>query len=109
MRYVSLTTNQVDQLTQLYKNSPDHRERQRAHALLLSQRNYSISDLADLFVVDRDTIGRWMDRWQDWLSQTQPALSLQDQPRRGRTPNLTDDQKKVLSSGLKTECIAPVM
>lgn len=94
MRFVSLTQKQVDQLTQLYKNSPDHRERQRAHALLLSQRNFSIPDLADLFMVDRDTIGRWMDRWQDWLSQTQPALTLQDQPRSGRTPTLTDDQKK---------------
>lgn len=104
MRYVSLTTDQVDQLTLLYKNSPDHRERQRAQALLLSQRNYSIPQLADLFMVDRDTIGRWMDRWQDQLSQTQPALSLQDQPRSGRTPNLTQDQKKALSTGLETAC-----
>lgn len=99
MRYVSLTTDQINQLTQLYKTSPDHRERQRAQALLLSQRNYSVPDLADLFEVDRDTIGRWMDRWQDWLNQPQPDLSLQDQPRSGRTSTLNLDQKKVLSIG----------
>lgn len=95
MRYVSLTTTQVDQLTRLYKTSPDHRERQRAHALLLSQRNYTIPDLAELFEVNRDTISRWMERWQDWLSQTQQPLTLQDQARSGRTPTLTPDQKKV--------------
>jgi len=101
MRYVSLTIDQVDQLTQLYKSSPDHRERQRAHALLLSHRNFSIPDLADLFVVDRDTIGRWMDRWQDWVKQTQPTLNLQDQPRSGRIPNLTNDQKKSVVEWVK--------
>ena len=109
MRFISLTTHQVDQLTQLYKSSPDHRERQRAHVLLLSQRNYSIPDLADLFMVDRDTIGRWMDRWQEWLNQTQSALNLQDQPRSGRTPNLTNDQKKASSNGSKQVCIGPAM
>ena len=71
MRYVQLTTQQSQQLTQLYKTSQDHRERQRAHALLLSQRSYIVPDLADLFEVDRDTITYWMDRWQDWLTDSQ--------------------------------------
>lgn len=110
MRYISLTTNELALLTQLYKTSPNHRERQRAHALLLSQRNYSIPDLADFFEVDRDTVSRWMDRWQDWLSQTQrpeqkTPLTLQDGPRPGRTPALSPAQKKALSSGLSREPI----
>lgn len=67
MRFIELTSEQRHQLTLLYKTSQDHRERQRAHALLLSKRNYSIPDLADLFELDRDTVSRWMDRWQDWL------------------------------------------
>lgn len=58
MRYVQLTSAQSQLLNQLYKSSPDHRERQRAHALLLSERGYSIPDLADLLAVDRDTISR---------------------------------------------------
>lgn len=94
MRYIQLTSQQGQQLTQLYKTSPDHRERQRAHALLLSQRNYSIPDLADLFEVDRDTVSRWMTRWQDWLADTTQPLTLLDEPRLGRPATLTDDQKK---------------
>lgn len=94
MRYVQLTTQQSQQLTQLYKTSADHRERQRAHALLLSQRNYTIPDLADLFEVDRDTISHWMDRGQDWLTDAQKPLALHDQTRSGRPSTLSDDQKK---------------
>jgi transposase len=94
MRYVQLTTQQSQQLTQLYKTSPDHRERQRAHALLLSQRSYTIPDLADLFEVDRDTISNWMNRWQDWLLDSQKPLVLQDQARSGRPSTLDTDQKK---------------
>jgi transposase len=94
MRYVQLTTQQSQQLTQLYKTSQDYRERQRAHALLLSQRNYTIPDLADLFEVDRDTISHWMDRWQEWLTDSQKTLTLHDQARSGRPATLSTDQKK---------------
>ena len=94
MRYVQLTSQQEQQLNQLYKTSQHHRERQRAHALLLSHRNYTIPDLADLFVVDRDTVVRWMERWQDWLTNTENPLTLQDQARAGRPSSLVSDQKK---------------
>lgn len=95
MRYIQLTTQQTQQLTQLYKTSHDHRERQRAHALLLSQRNYTIPDLADLFEVDRDTITHWMDRWQEALIDSRKTLTLHDQARSGRPSTLSADQKKV--------------
>ena len=94
MRYVQLTSQQEQQLNQLYKTSQHHRERQRAHALLSSHRNYTIPDLADLFVVDRDTVVRWMERWQDWLTNTENPLTLQDQARAGRPSSLVSDQKK---------------
>ena len=91
MRYVQLTSHQEEQLSQLHKTSQDHRERQRAQALLLSHRNYTIPDLADLFEVDRDTVSRWMDRWQEWLVNTQQPLTLQDQARAGRPSGLVSD------------------
>ena len=94
MRYVQLTSQQEQQLNQLYKTSQHYRERQCAHALLLSHRNYIIPDLADLFVVDRDTVVRWMERWQDWLTNTENPLTLQDQARAGRPSSLVSDQKK---------------
>ena len=95
MRYIQLTTQQSQRLTQLYKTSLDHRERQRPQAILLSQRNYTIPELADLFEVDRDTVSNWMDRWQDLLTDPQQPIGLQDQARPGRPPILDTDQKKV--------------
>jgi transposase len=94
MRFIELTSEEQQHLTLLYKTSDDHRERQRAHALLLSARRYSISDLAELFDLDRDTISRWMNRWQEWLADTQKAPDLRDQRRSGRPAVLSADQKK---------------
>ena len=72
MRYVQLTTQQEQQLSQLYKTSQDHRERQRAQALLLNHRNYTIPDLADLFEVDRDTVGGWIAGKSGWSTHSNP-------------------------------------
>lgn len=96
MRYILLTIEQQTHLTLLYKSSQDHRERQRAHVLLLSSRQYSIEDLAVLFDLDRDTISRWMNRWEEWLTLTgvQKSLDLQDRHRTGRPATLSPDQKK---------------
>lgn len=93
MRYLELTSQQTLQLTELYQTSSSHRERQRAQALLLSSRGYTIPTLSDLFEVDRDTISRWFDRWQEWL-ETKGPLALQDQFRSGRPAQLDGDQKK---------------
>ena len=65
MRYLQLTSQQEQQRSRLYKTSHDHREPQRAQALLLSRRNYTVPDLAGLFIVGRDTVSRWMDPWQE--------------------------------------------
>jgi transposase len=110
MRYVSLTSAQADRLQQLYKTSTNHRERQRSQALLLSNRNYSVLQIADLFEVDRDTVSRWMDQWEQTLkASADTPLSLQDKARSGRPTLLTDDQKKALLIGLKRACTAAAM
>ena len=91
-KYVSsLSEAQQSELQQLIKTSPDHRVRQRAHAIMLSGRNYSIETLADIFSVHRNTISEWIDSWQ----QTGVA-SLSDAPRSGRPPLLSQEQQKVL-------------
>ena len=94
MRFIELTSQEHEHLTLLYKTSQDHRERQRAQALLLSARRYSICELAALFDLDRDTISRWMNRWQAWLADSQKAPVLCDQRRSGRPAVLSADQKK---------------
>ena len=47
------------------RRSPVFRVRQRAHAILLSAKDYRIDQLVDIFEVDRDTITRWLDRWDE--------------------------------------------
>lgn len=93
MRFLELTLHQTQLLSDLYKTSSDHRERQRAHALLLNSRGHSIPFLAELFEVDRETITRWLDRFADSSTSTN-TLSLQDQARSGRPTTLAEDQKK---------------
>jgi transposase len=52
-------------LKQLMQTHPNHRVRMRAHAVLLSDRRYSIDRIADIFEVDRDTVRAWLARWDD--------------------------------------------
>lgn len=94
MRFIELTIEEHQHLTLLYKTSQDHRERQRAQALLLSARHYSICELAALFDLDRDTISRWMNRWQQWLADSQKAPVLRDQCRSGRPAVLSAKKKR---------------
>ena len=92
MRFVKLTQAQQAQLEKLYRESNNHRERQRAQALLLSNRGYQMEQLAELFLVDRDTISNWFNSWQDQLEKE--AIGLQDAPRSGRPASLSESEKK---------------
>jgi len=85
MCYIHLSPDQHPQLTLLYKTSQAHREHQRAHALLLSSRHFSIAELSTLFEVDH---------WEQWMTDSQEPLDLQDQFRSGRPSTLSTDQKK---------------
>ena len=61
------------------RTSSVFRVRQRAHAILLSAKAYRIDQLVDIFEVDRDTITRWLDRWDE-----DQFDGLEDAPRSGR-------------------------
>ncbi len=90
MRYIELSISEQKDLKHIADHSPDRRERTHAHALLLSAKGYYVEQLADIFFVDRDTISRWLDRWQQ-SKQT----ALRDGQRSGRPGKLSKDQKKV--------------
>jgi len=62
--------------------------RQRAHAILLSAKGYCIDQLVDIFFVDRDTITRWLDRWQE-----DHFDGLEDAPRSGRPRSIAVEQE----------------
>lgn len=68
-------------LQELIRTSPNHKVRQRAHAILLSAKRHKIDLLADIFEVDRDTISEWLKRWEN-----SGVEGLKDAPRSGRPP-----------------------
>ncbi len=70
-------------LEQAYHEAPAHRQRQRAQAVLLSARRYTLDQLADLFQTHRDTVSGWLGDWQ-----AQGLAGLQDAPKSGRPPKL---------------------
>jgi len=70
-------------LEQAHRDGPTHRQRQRAQAILLSARGYTLEQLADFFQTRRDTISGWLDAWQEGA-----MAGLQDAPKPGRTPKM---------------------
>ena len=92
MKYVTaLDPAQQTALEQHMKSSSSHRVRQRAHAILLSARGYSIEQLADIFAVHRSTISEWIDSWN-----SQRLDGLPDAPRSGRPGKLTEAEEQML-------------
>lgn len=92
MKFASpLSSTEKDQLEQLYKTHPNFRVRQRAQAILLNARGYSIPKLVDLFEVRRNAVSQWIDRWESSGIQ-----GLYDEPRSGRPTIYTDEEANVL-------------
>jgi transposase len=88
LRFVqSISEELKEQLNDLYAHHPHFRCRQRAHAILLSSKGYTIAKLQDIFEVDRDTVSSWFDRFE-----SQGIVGLEDMPKSGRPPIYTDEE-----------------
>ena len=97
MKFVrELAIEQQQQLQSLVKTSSTFRVRQRAHAILLSSRGYTIEALADIFSAHRNTISEWIDAWHD-----AGIDSLEDAPRSGRPPLLGPEGEQALLDELE--------
>src|SRR5216683_5158821 len=83
-----LSDAQRHELNQMMKTGTEA-ARRRAHAVLLSARGYSVDPIADIYEADRDTVGRWLDTWEE-----QGRAGLPDQPGRGRRPILNEKEEK---------------
>jgi transposase len=83
-----LTDLQREQLLDIMKSDAPQRKRMRAHAILLSDRRYAIDAIADIYQVTRDTVSTWLDEWEKNRLE-----GLDDDPRSGRPPKLTDEEK----------------
>src|SRR4029450_6543003 len=86
-----------EQLKEVMKSQAPQRTRMRAHAILLSERRYSIDQIADIYQVDRDRVSEWLDWWEE-----DQFAGLEDDPRSGRPPKLTEkEQKRAVNLALK--------
>ena len=64
-RYIVLTTEENQTLEQGAKYGPTIPFRERCKCLVLSNKQYSIHDLRDIFSTTAHTIGNWLTRWEE--------------------------------------------
>lgn len=83
-------------LTEAYHNHPIFRVRQRAHALLLNRRGYSMARLRELFEVQHETVSRWLQRWE-----SEGLTGLMDETRSGCPQKLDDADIEHLMKAIK--------
>lgn len=76
--------------------APWPRFRQRAHAVLLSGKRYSLAQLADIFEVDRDTVSGWLKAWEQ-----HGLLGLRDPEHSGRPRQGTEEDREWLCETIK--------
>ena len=99
-----------EELVKLHRSGTTHRLRERAQAILLSERGYRVEALADLFEVKRDTVSFWLERWISRGSEEPVEAALSDAVKCGRPcklPPLAREELQALAavgvSNLKAE------
>jgi transposase len=66
MRYVKeIDITDLEKLREIARKSRNFKERERAKAIILSHKGYSITTLSDIFEVSRGTITNWLDSWSE--------------------------------------------
>lgn len=86
-----ISEEQRKELTDMWKSHHCHYTRVRAHAVLLSGQGYEISQIVDIFGVDRDSVSSWIDRFNQ-----SGANSLEDKDHPGAPPMLDEKEQEVL-------------
>ena len=92
MKHISfLSESDQAALEQMHLNGKTARQRQRAHAVLLSAGGYKLDQLADILRADRDTISGWLNAWQE-----RGMDGLADAPKSGRRRKIDGSLEAVL-------------
>ena len=76
------------QLHSVFHDDTSFKRRLRAHAVLLSNRRYTIDQLADIFDADRDTVSIWLTNWEEHAFD---GLSDAARPGRPRKTSAEED------------------
>ena len=106
MRYISNLNNKtVKELENIVKNNNSLQTRQRAQAILLSNKGTSVKEMCKIFNKSTRTIYRWFDRFKE-----KQIDKLSDLKGRGRIPALVDDdidkvKKLIQYNSIKESCI----
>lgn len=79
-----LTEEDYTKLLENHQKSESFRVRNRAHAILLSFQKYPVDEIAVICGVHRNTVCRWIERWNEGGLQ-----GLRDVDKEGRPPILT--------------------
>ena len=66
-------------LTELMKFGPCYRYRQRAHMLLLSNKDYMLDEISNIFQIHRNQVSEIIERWE-----SSGLVGLRDLPGKGR-------------------------
>lgn len=64
MRYIKLTDSAHIELDNIYRTHDKLHVRQRAQCLLLSNKGFSVPQLANIFSTRTHTVRAWFDRWE---------------------------------------------
>lgn len=98
MKFVKhLDEHEIFALQEAVNNHTNRRVRQRAHALLLSNKRFTLTQMESIFDVDRDTLSHTIDLWEK-----EGIRALYDRVRTGR-PSKLDDRDKALIECLISE------
>ena len=92
LRFVNKLSEEAKrQLWEIYHGHPCFAFRRHAHAILLSDRGFTINQLQDIFGVDRDTVSAWITRFEQ-----SGVDGLKPLPRPGRPPIYSADEVRQL-------------
>jgi transposase len=86
---IALTSEQVQQLEQAAARALHPRQRKRAQAVLSHHRGLSLQQLAAVYATRRDTVRRWLTRFEQG-----GVAGLAEGVRAGRPPKLGNAAQK---------------
>lgn len=87
----SLSEEQINELKEVIKQSPNSRCRTRAQAILLSSEGFSLDQISQISDLGRDAVSTWIDHWEQL-----GIKGLSDLPRPGGPCLLTAAEKQLL-------------
>ncbi|GAB3264782.1 hypothetical protein GCM10027347_32090 [Larkinella harenae] len=98
----NLTVQQVELLRQTIRESQSSVLKKRCQCVLYSYYGLTVSELMEMFAVDRRSIYNWMNRWQE-----DGVQGLQDKPGRGLKPKLNPENKQHVEKVMKAMMTYP--